>query len=181
MQSLTFQQSTGFIPAAMINRSQENQELRTEVIRDAVRSWAATSGQDVVAALIVEEWHQQGGEGIKFPDDIGRQRQKLFRFLDNRFNSDRYRENVRLLTPAILAVLPLEFRDRLVPQDSKMVLLANAEKELAEAKQALMLNAPAHQVVKEVREGIESLLRLLPVETLGPVLSGLVELAPGLM
>lgn len=60
-------------------------EAGNAVIRDAVRAWAAASGQDVVAALIVEEWLQQGGEGIKFPDDIGRQRQKLFRFLDKKY------------------------------------------------------------------------------------------------
>lgn len=162
MQSLTFQQSTGFIPAAMINRSQENQELRSDILRDAVRAWASVDGQDVVAALIVEEWRQQGGEGIEFPEDISRQRQKLFRFLDNRFESERYRENVRLLTPAILAVLPLEFRDRLVPQDNFMSRLARLEKETSEAKVAVAMNAPHHQKLKELSEGIVEMFRVDP-------------------
>ena len=162
MQSLTFQQNTGFVPAAMINRSQQNQGHSNAVIRDAVRAWAAASGQDVVAALIVEEWLQQGGECIKFPDDIGRQRQKLFRFLDNRFDSERYRENVRLLTPAILAVLPLEFRGRLVPEDSFMSRLARLEKETSEAKVAVAMNAPHHQKLKELSEGIVELFRVDP-------------------
>ncbi|MFW8080402.1 hypothetical protein ACOIFA_33270, partial [Klebsiella pneumoniae] len=66
-------------------------------IRSAVRAWAAVTGQDVVSAYIVEEWRQQGGEEIDFPDDISRARQKLFRYLDNPAESERYRENVRLL------------------------------------------------------------------------------------
>ena len=37
------------------------------------------------------------GTTISFPEDISRARQKLFRFLDNRFDSEQYRENVRLL------------------------------------------------------------------------------------
>ena len=37
-------------------------------------------------------------------------RQKLFRFLDNKFDSENTEIIVRELTPAILAVLPLEYR-----------------------------------------------------------------------
>ena len=37
-------------------------------------------------------------------------RQKLFRFLDKQIRFWKYRNNVRELTPAILAVLPLEYR-----------------------------------------------------------------------
>ncbi|SQK58413.1 bacteriophage regulatory protein CII [Escherichia coli] len=57
--------------------------------------------------------------------------QKLFRFLDNKFDSEKYRNNVRELTPAILAVLPLEYRGYLVEQDSFMARLAEMEKELS--------------------------------------------------
>jgi hypothetical protein len=45
---------------------------------------------------IIDEWRQQGGEEIAFPDDISRARQKLFRYLDNPAESERYREYVRL-------------------------------------------------------------------------------------
>lgn len=170
MQSLTYQQSNGFAPATLINRAQQKQEISCSAIRDAVRSWAASAGQDVVAALIVEEWRQRGGEGINFPADISRQRQKLFRFLDNRFDSERYSENVRQLTPAILAVLPLEFRGRLAPQEDTMARIAAAMKECAEAKQAVLLGAPEHQKLKEVSEGIASLFRLMP-EQVGPLMT----------
>ncbi|MDP1057295.1 toxin YdaT family protein, partial [Klebsiella pneumoniae] len=38
-------------------------------------------------------------------------------------------------------------------------------KECAEAKQAVKLNAPEHQKMKEVSEGIASLFRLMPEQT----------------
>ncbi|MEF5551463.1 toxin YdaT family protein, partial [Escherichia coli] len=105
MQPLTYQQTSGFIPTAVINRSQTKQAPGHEKIRDAVRAWSAVDNQDVVAALIVNEYREQGDGTIDFPDDVSRARQKLFRFLDNKFDSEKYRNNVRELTPAILAVL----------------------------------------------------------------------------
>ncbi|MBD7351961.1 toxin YdaT domain-containing protein [Klebsiella pneumoniae] len=164
MQTLSFQQNTGITTGALIKRNQQR-EADHDAIRSAVRAWAAAAGQDVVSAYIIDEWRQQGGEEIAFPDDISRARQKLFRYLDNPADSERYREYVRLLTPAIMAVLPLEFRHRLMPQDDILSRLSSAMKECAEAKQAVMLNAPEHQKLKEVSEGIASLFRLMPEQT----------------
>ncbi|MGY2969860.1 hypothetical protein ACVWWU_000241 [Pantoea sp. PA1] len=48
--------------------------------------------------------------------------------------------------------------------------MAEAEKEVAEAKQAILLDAPEHQKLKEVNEGIASLFRLMP-EQLGPLMT----------
>lgn len=161
MQTFSFQQNTGFNPGALIKRNQ----LRVsdlDGIRSAVRAWAATEGQDVVSAYIVDEWRQQGGEEIAFPDDISRARQKLFRYLDNPAESERYREYVRLLTPAIMAVLPLEYRHRLLPEDSFMSRLARLEKETSEAKIAVALGAPRHQKLKELSEGIVEMFRIDP-------------------
>ncbi|MGQ7115133.1 toxin YdaT family protein, partial [Escherichia sp. TWPC-MK] len=71
-------------------------------------------------------YSRPGADGIiDFPDDVSRARQKLFRFLDNKFDSEKYRNNVRELTPAILAVLPLEYRGYLVEQDSFMACFAS--------------------------------------------------------
>ncbi|WPS41441.1 toxin YdaT family protein [Klebsiella aerogenes] len=171
MQSLTYQHNTVFVPTAMINRAQTKQDHDHELIRDAVRAWAsAIDNQDVVSALIINEYREQGGDSISFPDDISRARQKLFRFLDNRFDSDQYRENVRQLIPAIMAVLPLEFRTKLAPKNDTMSLIASAMKECAEAKQAVLLNAPEHQKLKEVSECIASLFRLMP-EQVGPLMT----------
>ncbi|HHM2233932.1 toxin YdaT domain-containing protein [Klebsiella pneumoniae] len=161
MQALSFQQNTGVNTDALIKR---NQPIVTEHdnIRSAVRAWAAAAGQDVVSAYIVEEWRQQGGEEIAFPDDISRARQKLFRYLDNPAESERYREYVRLLTPAIMAVLPLEYRHRLLPEESFMSRLARLEKETSEAKVAVAMGAPRHQKLKELSEGIVEMFRIDP-------------------
>lgn len=170
MQSLTYQQSIGFSPGVMINRAQQKQEDNHDAIRNAIRSWAAVQGQDVVTMLIVNEYREQGGVDITFPKDVSRQRQKLFRFLDNRFDSEQYRENVRQLTPAIMSVLPIEYRTKLAGSDCKLVRLAEAEKEVSEAKQAVMLDAPDHQKLKEVSEGIAAMFRLMP-DQVGPLMT----------
>ncbi|WP_434139740.1 toxin YdaT domain-containing protein [Klebsiella quasipneumoniae] len=161
MQIMSFQQNTGFKTGALIKR---NQQIVAEHdnIRSAVRAWAAAAGQDVVSAYIVEEWRQQGGEEIAFPDDISRARQKLFRYLDNPAESERYREYVRLLTPAIMAVLPLEYRHHLLPEESFMSRLARLEKETSEAKVAVAMGAPRHQKLKELSEGIVEMFRIDP-------------------
>lgn len=180
MQALNFHQDTSFSTNPLINRYQGRETIAPEKIRDAVRAWATSiNNQDVVAALIVEEWERQGGGALDFPDDLSRRRQKLFRWLDG--TTLAAQRNIELLTPAITAVLPLEFRGRLAPQDDFMARYADMEKEVSEAKQALMLRAPQHQMVKEVREGIEKMLAMLPAEAMGQVLSGLAALAPGLL
>ena len=180
MQSLTYHQNTTLDTKPLINRYQPAQSVSPGKIREAVRAWAAAiNNQDVVAGLIVEEWKRQGGGALDFPGDLSRRRQKLFRWLDG--TTLAAQRNIELLTPAILAVLPLEFRGRLAPQDDFMTRYAEMEKEVSEAKQALMLRAPQHQMVKEVREGIEKMLAMLPAEAMGQVLSGLAALAPGLM
>ncbi|HEE5070894.1 TPA: toxin YdaT domain-containing protein [Klebsiella pneumoniae] len=161
MQTLSFQQNTGFNTGALIKRNQLR-ESDHDAIRSAVRAWAAAEGQDVVSAHIIDEWRQQGGEEIAFPDDISRARQKLFRYLDNPAESERYREYVRLLTPAIMAVLPLEYRHRLLPEDSFMSRLARLEKETSEAKVAVAMGAPRHQKLKELSEGIVEMFRIDP-------------------
>ncbi|HGF6217616.1 TPA: toxin YdaT domain-containing protein [Escherichia coli] len=169
MQTLTYQNDSDITQGVMINRAQARRGPSHEDIRDAVRSWAGADGQDVVTALIIEEYQAQGGDDITFPDDLCRKRQKLFRFLDNHFNSERYRENVRQLTPAILAVLPIVYRSRLLPEDNIMARLARMEKETSEAKIAVAMNAPRHQKLKELSEGIVEMYRVDPGLT-GPLM-----------
>ena len=86
----------------------------------------------------------------------------LCRYLDNPAESERYREYVRLLTPAIMAVLPLEFRHRLMPEDNFMSRLARLEKETSEAKISVAVGAPRHQKLKELSEGIVEMFRIDP-------------------
>lgn len=159
--------NTGFMRPALKSRNQPTEPTH-EQLRDAVRAWAATENQDVVAALIVDEWRKSGGEGIDFPADLSRQRQKFFRQLDS--DSAYAHENVRLLAPAIMAVLPLEFRARLRAEDCVNSRVAMAMKECAEAKQAVLLDAPMHQKMKETSEAIVSLFGMMP-EQVGPLMS----------
>lgn len=172
MQSLTFQQSTVFKPDAVIYRNHskgEKAEFDQQAIRSAVRAWAADCrSREFVAALIAEEWRRDGGKGLDIPTDPHRQMQKIFRWLDG--ETEYAAENVRLLTPAIMAVLPLEFRTRLAPQEDTISRIAAAMKECAEAKQAVLLGAPEHQKLKEVSEGIASLFRLMP-DQVGPLMT----------
>lgn len=169
MHSISFQQNTRFQPVAMINRNQPDPANKHDQIRAAVRAWSASlDNQDVVAGLIVEEWERQGCGGLDFPEDLSRRRQKLFRWLDS--DTGYARENIRQLTPAILAVLPLEFRGHLIGTDCFMTRYAAMEKEISEAKQAVMLNAPRHQKLKEMSEGIVAIFRVDP-ELAGPLMA----------
>lgn len=172
MQSLTYQQSTGINQGILIYENQRKAKLggiNHDDIRSAVRAWAADCrSREFVAALIADEWRRAGGQGLEIPTEPARQMQKIFRWLDG--ETEYAAENVRLLTPAIMAVLPLEFRSRLVPQEDIMSRIAAAMKECSEAKQAVLLGAPEHQKLKEVSEGIASLFRLMP-EQVGPLMS----------
>lgn len=172
MHSLAYQQSNKFSPTAMIyqnRREPDSKAINIDGIRAAVRAWAADCrSREFVAALIVGEWRATGGTGLDIPTDSHRQMQKVFRWIDG--DTEYAANNIRQLTPAIMAVLPVEYRTRLIGADCKMSRLAEAEKELAEAKQAVLLDAPEHQKLKEVSEGIASLFRLMP-EQVGPLMT----------
>lgn len=173
MQSLTFQNNNTAMDRRLISQNQRRagsgDSFSHHAVCSAVRAWAASiNNQDFVTGLIVEEWERRGGDALDFPDDLSRRRQKLFRWLDG--TTMTAQRNIQLLTPAILAVLPLEFRGRLVPKNDTMSLIASAMKECAEAKQAVLLNAPEHQKLKEVSEGIASLFKLMP-EQIGPLMT----------
>lgn len=150
--------NTGYQRSALRNSNQQTQPTH-EQLRDAVRAWAAAENQDVVAALIADEHRRQGG-ALELPADISRQRQKIFRWLDN--DSNYAVQNVRALAPAILAVLPLEYRSRLLQDDCVNTRVAVAMKECAEAHRALLLDAPEREKMKEASEAIASLFRLMP-------------------
>lgn len=172
MHSLAYQQGNKFSPTAMIyqnRREPDSRALNIDGIRAAVRAWAADCrSREFVAALIVEEWRATGGTGLDIPTDSHRQMQKVFRWIDG--DTEYAANNIRQLAPAIMAVLPLEYRNRLAPKNDTMSLIASAMKECAEAKQAVLLDAPEHQKLKEVSEGIASLFRLMP-EQVGPLMT----------
>lgn len=169
MQSLTFQNNNTAMDRRLISQNQRktvsSDSFSHHAVCSAVRAWAASiNNQDFVTGLIVEEWESQGGDALDFPDDLSRRRQKLFRWLDG--TSMSAQRNIQLLTPAILAVLPLEYRNRLLPEDNIMARLARLEKETSEAKIAIAMGAPKHQKLKELSEGIAEMFRVDPDLTL---------------
>ena len=169
MQSITFQDNSTALDRRLISQNQRKaasgDSFSHHAVCSAVRAWAASiNNQDFVTGLIVEEWERQGGGTLDFPDDLSRRRQKLFRWLDG--TSMSAQRNIQLLTPAILAVLPLEFRNRLLPEDGIMARLARLEKETSEAKVAIAMGAPKHQKLKELSEGIVEMFRVDPDLTL---------------
>ena len=145
-----------------------------ETIRAAVRAWAAKwHSKEAVAAEIIAAWRERGGEDMGFHDNHQRNAQKIFRWLDG--DSQRCVRRIQSLTPAILDVLPLEFRAGVVPDD-RMTRVAVATKECSEAKQAALLGAPVRELEKEIREGIESLVRLAPPDRWGVVMASVAAL-----
>lgn len=185
MQTLSFQQNNR-APSKRLkfqfqHSETESQPVDHRAICSAVRAWAAAEGRVAVAMAIKEAVEGEALVGIDTNCNADVWNVKLFRWLDNKEKSPVYRANVEQLEPVIISVLPLEFRSRLTPRDDFMTRYAAMEKEVSEAKRAVMLNAPQHQMVKEVREGIEHLLGLLPVEAMAQVVSGLAALTPGLL
>ena len=78
MQTLSFQQNTGFNPGALIKRNQAK-----VADHDGIRSPFAPGPLLKVRMLFRHTSSmsgQQGGEEIEFPADISRARQKLFRY-----------------------------------------------------------------------------------------------------
>lgn len=84
-------------------------------------------------------------------------------------------KGLALLIPVIVDVMTrdneqIARRFGLVNGKTKEELIADAMKECAEAKQAVLLGVPEHQKLKEVSEGIASLFRLMP-EQVGPLMT----------
>lgn len=185
MQTLHFQNDSSYIKSGLIFQNQFNgtasDNLQHQDLCAAVRAWASRDGQLTVADEVRKEWERTGEYGLNVPSNSEVWKVKFFRWLDNREDSQKYRKYIEKLAPAILSALPTEFRCRLVAQDNKMILLAVAEKEVSEVKQAVMLDAPTHQVVKEGHEALASILNLLPVDSWGPVLAGLMNMVPGVL
>jgi hypothetical protein len=145
-------------------------DVTHEKLRRAVRAWAAGwRSKEAVAAEIVTAWRQMDGEDFGFHESHSRNAQKIFRWIDG--DSPRYRRYITALAPAILDVLPLEFRTDVIEPDDRLVRVAVVTKECADASRASLLGAPIRELEKEIRDAIESLVRLAPPDRQGPVMA----------
>ena len=173
MHSISLQQTTGFQQGLLIPNYQNvprNNNMLTH-IREAVRAWnKATPGaaQDHISQLVAREWIARGGRGLLLVGSKHNVKQNFFRMINT--PGPKNDANLTALLPVIIDVMS---RDNekvarefgLLKGKTKEEVIAEAIKECAEAKQAVMLNAPEHQKLKEVSEGITSLFRLMPEQT----------------
>ncbi|WP_317179168.1 toxin YdaT family protein [Lelliottia amnigena] len=143
-------------------REVQSEVIDPHAICSAVRAWAASEGRIAVALQIQEAAQELEVDGVDLSGQADVWNVKLFRWLDNKEDSASYRRNVEQLVPAIMSVLPLRYRDRVVKNDSFAYRMARLEKEVSEAKQALMLDAPKKEKLKELGEGIFEMFRVDP-------------------
>ncbi|MFJ5389475.1 toxin YdaT family protein [Pectobacterium sp. CHL-2024] len=177
MHTQTYQDDNYAKPGLLKSRNQSRQSVSAHAaVRDAVDAWQKTlpgRAQEAIALLVVEEWKRRGGRGLQLGDSARNNKQNLFRWLDNPFNSKRYAGYIEQLAPIIADVMPIEIARQygLKKGRTDPELVATAMKECSDAHQAKLLGAARHVLEKEVKEGIESLMRLMPPDSWGPVLS----------
>jgi hypothetical protein len=166
MQTFSFQQSSRASSNRLIFPCHQSEPAAQDIahrdICSAVRAWAASEGRIAVALQIQEAAEEIQLDGVDVSGQADVWNVKLFRWLDNKEDSVSYRKNVEQLIPAIMSVLPLRYRDRVVKDELFAYRIARLEKEVSEAKQALMLDAPKKEKLKELSEGIFEMFRVDP-------------------
>ncbi|WP_445663574.1 toxin YdaT family protein [Enterobacter soli] len=175
MQTLSFQQNSRASSDRMTFQFHQNeaavQHVDHRALCSAVRAWAATEGRIVVALEIKDAAVDMELSGIDMSVNADVWNVKLFRWLDNKEDSAVYRKNVKHLAPAILAALPLAYRDRLIKHDDITVRIARSVKEDAEALQAVVLNAPKQVRLKEISEKIVASFYLDGPDSVAPLMA----------
>ncbi|HBN5336728.1 TPA: hypothetical protein L3F15_000761 [Enterobacter cloacae] len=160
MQTASFQQSSRASSNSLIFQCHQSESSVKDIDHRDICS--AAEGRIAVALQIQEAAEEFQLDEVDFSGQADVWNVKLFRWLDNKEDSASYRKNVEQLVPAIMSVLPLRYRDRVVKNDSFAYRMARLEKEVSEAKQALMLDAPKKEKLKELGEGIFEMFRVDP-------------------
>ncbi|MEG7414663.1 toxin YdaT family protein [Serratia marcescens] len=160
--------------------------VKPDAVRQAVDEWQGTlpgRAQETIAKLITDEWFRRGGKGLQLGGIERNNRQNIFRWLDNPNRTEKYAGYVLQLAPVIADVMPIEIARKygLKQGKTKLELVADAIKECADAKQAALLGAPLRELEKEIREGIESLVRLAPPDRWAAVMASAAAMFSGCM
>lgn len=175
MQTLSFQQNNRVPSDSMTFQFHQDeaadQNVNHGALCSAVRAWAAAEGRIVVALEIKDAAEEMELSGIDMAVNADVWNVKLFRWLDNKEDSAVYRENVKHLAPAIMAALPLAYRDRMIKHDDITVRIARSVKEDAEALQAVVLNAPKQVRLKEISEKIVASFYLDGPDSVAPLMA----------
>lgn len=190
MQSLTFQDDNSQFQRKLISKNQSvftnRGGIKFASIREAMNVWQESlpgKSQEAITKLIVAEWHRRGGKGLNLSGSLQNSKQNLFRWIDNPRNSEKYERYIATLLPVIADVMPIEIARQYGLKNgmTDAELVASAVKECSEAHHAKLMGLPIEKLEKEVREAAEALLKLLPIESMAQVASGLVVLVPGLI
>lgn len=190
MQSLLFQNDNSQFQRKLISKNQSvftnRGRIRFAVVREAVNVWQESlpgKSQETITRLVVTEWHRRGGKGLNLAGSLQNAKQNLFRWLDNPRNSEKYERYISTLLPVIADVMPIEIARQygLKQGLTDAELVASAVKECGEAHHAKLMGFPIEKLEKEVREAAEALLKLLPIESMAQVASGLAVIVPGLV
>ncbi|CAI2076690.1 toxin YdaT domain-containing protein [Serratia marcescens] len=187
--SLTFQDVIRAGGQRLSSGNQSSVRRRTvkpDAVRQAVEEWQGTlpgRAQETIAKLITDEWFRRGGKGLQLGGIERNNRQNIFRWLDNPNRTEKYAGYVLQLAPVIADVMPIEIARKygLKQGKTKLELVADAIKECADAKQAALLGAPLRELEKEIREGIESLVRLAPPDRWAAVMASAAAMFSGCM
>ena len=175
MQTLSFQQNNKVLTERMKFQCHQDgvpdQPTDHRAICSAVRAWSAADGRMVVALVIREAAEEMGLSGIDMTGNADVWNVKLFRWLDNTERSPVYQANVEQLAPAIISVLPLAYRDRVVKNDNFALRIARSVKEDADAIQAVVLKAPQHERLKEISESIVAKFYLDGPDSVAPLMA----------
>lgn len=173
MQTSSFHDDTRVLSAPVISNYQgvPRNNCKLNRIREAVKAWnRATPGaaQLHISQLVAKEWMARGGRGLLLAGSEHNTKQNFFRMIND--PGPKNDKSLVQLIPVIIDVMAQDNEEvarrfGLISTKTKAQLIADAMKECAEAKQAVLLNVPEHQKLKEVSEGIASLFRLMPEQT----------------
>lgn len=173
MQTLSFHDDTRGLSAPLISNYQgvPRNNCKLNRIREAVKAWnRATPGsaQLHISQLVAKEWIARGGRGLLLAGSEHNTKQNFFRMIND--PGPKNDKNLLQLIPIIIDVMARDNEEvarrfGLISGKTRAERIAEAMKECAEAKQAVLLNVPEHQKLKEVSEGIASLFRLMPEQT----------------
>ncbi|MEN3754425.1 toxin YdaT family protein [Mangrovibacter sp. SLW1] len=186
MQSYNFSHYSGASASQLISSNQKSSrhQTRTSELRKAIKKWESTipgKAQENISQAVAKEWIDRGGTGLLLAGSVYNTKQNFFRMVNN--PGPKNDKNLERLRQIIADLMPIEIaRQYGIKQGmTESELVASAVKECSEAHQAKLLGVPITHLEKEVREGMESLLKLMPAECWGTVIASLSSMLPQCM
>ncbi len=188
MQKRIFNHDSNPAPGRVTSKYQElpRKSCRLLNIREAVKAWnRATPGdaQNYISQLVAKEWFASGGRGLLLAGSVHGTKVNFFRMINK--TGPKYDKYLEMLTPAIVTVMARDnervAREFGLVEKTGAENLATSIKECGELHQVSALGAPVNVIVKEGREAVESIMKLIPKESWGQVLGGFVTVVQGVL